>query len=633
MTEKIVTTDCSRTKRTCPNSMASASEIVITTGAATSETSTGVDYPIIIESDGKQVWYDDSDPSVKFEYVDLWSSTYTWGCNDGSCFPEEGDIVVVSDGQHLVLDQDTPVLKALVVMGGTFEIDPEIQSEKVTLSAEYIIVVQGGWFKVGSEQNHFPCDKKVEIVLYGHRRSIRLPIFDSKVLAIYDGKLDLHGCPKDVTWHLLKNTVEIGDTSLQMSVPVENNWFPGEEIVIASTGFRKDQGQSEKVKIVSVSGSVVNFEPPLNYRHHAVSSNWESSFGEIRNFDQRAEVGVLTRNIKVRGNTHPEWNDMVPECEAGVAVGLRETQTCFRGQFGAEIETDQFGSQVMLGKYAEYGKIQFIEVTHGGQAFGLGRYPLHFHLAGDQPNSYVRGCGIHKTFNRALTIHATNDLLVEHNVVYNVMGQTIFIEDGNEVRNRIQYNVVIFTRPSSSLLNVDQTPTSYWITNPKNYVDHNHAAAGTHFGYWLNPPANPTGPSFTTEYCPINEQLLSFKNNTAHTFGVYGLWVFIDVQSTITGECWDQLPGGSKNESNWGNYMLEDFFAWGCERGAEYTLGGGMSINRFMAANNETGVIQSYKPTNKPLYHVWSALSHLIICQDFTNLSSIPAAPLILIMS
>ena len=77
--------------------------------------------------------------------------------------------------------------------------------------------------------------------------------------------------------------------------------------------------------------------------------------------------------------------------------------------------------------------------------------------------SFVRGCGIYRTFNRAVTIHAADYLTVEYNVIYDNMGHAIFTEDGNEQFNLIQYNLVAYTRQSSSLLNVDQTPASYWV--------------------------------------------------------------------------------------------------------------------------------------------------------------------------
>lgn len=89
-------------------------------------------------------------------------------------------------------------------------------------------------------------------------------------------------------------------------------------------------------------------------------------------------------------------------------------------------------------------------------------------MSGDVTGSYVRGCAIHHTFNRAVTIHGVHGLMVEHNVAYHVMGHAYFIEDGIETGNTIQYNLGVFVTSSSSLLNVDVTPGTFWITNPNN---------------------------------------------------------------------------------------------------------------------------------------------------------------------
>ena len=48
-------------------------------------------------------------------------------------------------------------------------------------------------------------------------------------------------------------------------------------------------------------------------------------------------------------------------------------------------------------------------------------------------------------------------------MVYNNMGHAIFTEDGVEQNNVVQYNLAVFTRTSSSLLNVDVTPASFWV--------------------------------------------------------------------------------------------------------------------------------------------------------------------------
>ena len=48
--------------------------------------------------------------------------------------------------------------------------------------------------------------------------------------------------------------------------------------------------------------------------------------------------------------------------------------------------------------------------------------------------------------------------MVERNVVYDVMGGAIFIEDGIETGITLQYNLAVFVKQTTSLLNDDVTP-------------------------------------------------------------------------------------------------------------------------------------------------------------------------------
>ena len=407
--------------------------------------------------------YDHDDiENLTFEYIDKWSSSYTWGCIDGSCLPKEGEIIVIPEGYRVVLDIDTPLLKALLVDGGTLIVKSD--QEKVTLNAEYIIVNNNGHLEIGTEEEPYPCDKKAEIVLYGHHRSVKLPLFGAKVLAIRTGTLDLHGCRKEHTWTLLENTAEVGDDKITLKV--EPGWTVGDKILIATTGGTKSQNETEEHVIKAIDGAVITLEESLKFRKVAEDTYFKSAFGENRLFQQRAEVALLNRNIIIRGSTHAEWEDVIPACQTGAAIGLSATQTCFQGQFGEEVGSDEFGATIMLHK-PTHGRIEFVEITHAGQAFALGRYSLHFHLSGNQPNSYVRGNSFHHTFNRALTIHATNRLLVEYNVAYNIMGLTYFIEDGIEVDNIIQYNLGGRSFIASTFLATTRVrPASNWESLP-----------------------------------------------------------------------------------------------------------------------------------------------------------------------
>merc|ERR1719199_1239343 len=209
----------------------------------------------------------------------------------------------------------------------------------------------------------------------------------------------------------------------------------------------------------------------------------------------RAEVGLLSRNILVKGSR-------------------------------TEDATQHFGAQVMMLKLDKVA-LEYVEFNHVGQAHSLGRYPVHFHHSGNLAGrAHVRGCAIHRTFNRAVTNHGTHNLLVENNVAYNVQGHAYFFEDAVETGAMYRNNLGVMIRQSFSLLQVDLTPAVFWVTNPSNHLIGNHAAGSHAFGFWYDIKKGAQGLSLGMEgYTPSSSPLGTFLNNTAHSNGVRGLWV------------------------------------------------------------------------------------------------------------
>ena len=106
--------------------------------------------------------------SVNFQYIDLWSSPWTWG---GAQPPIAGDLVVVENSVTVYLDIETPILKVLVIDNATLVFD---DSQDVSLNVEYILIVNGGRLQVGTEAE--PFAHRGVITMYGNLRSIELPI-------------------------------------------------------------------------------------------------------------------------------------------------------------------------------------------------------------------------------------------------------------------------------------------------------------------------------------------------------------------------------------------------------------------------------------------------------------------------
>jgi len=324
-------------------------------------------------------------------------------------------------------------------------------------------------------------------------------VFGNKVIGVNYGTLDLHGIEKKITWTELAETAEEGATSITL-MPMQNSvildWQVGDEIVIASTSFVGRDAEQRRITSISNADSspVITFDEPLVSKHYA----GRQTFGTGANsefIDMRAEVGLLTRNVVIRGDP--------------VTSELK--------QYGANIRCASPGDETTV------CRIDSVELYHVGQAFILGAYPIHFHMIGTVHKSYVRNNAIHHTFNRAVTIHGVQYLRVQRNVVYQTLGHSIFIEDGAETKNLIEYNLVVDTRRSFSLLNTDTTPASFWITNPDNIFRGNHAAGSDRYSYWFDLQLNPTGPSFDANICPGFQKLGEFTDNVAHSNGRYGL--------------------------------------------------------------------------------------------------------------
>ena len=176
---------------------------------------------------------------------------------------------------------------------------------------------------------------------------------------------------------------------------------------------------------VTNSNKTVEVATPLKFKHSGETN--EFSGGSLRAaettkvLDTRAEVGLLTRNVKVQGD--------------------------------ASSTGSQFGAHVMVASPDEgssTARLSYVECTRCGQAFRLGRYPIHYHMLGKVHASYVKGCAIHHTFNRAVTIHGVHYLRVLNNVAFETRGHTYFVEDGLETKNVITGNLGSATRKISA---------------------------------------------------------------------------------------------------------------------------------------------------------------------------------------
>ena len=76
-----------------------------------------------------------------------------------------------------------------------------------------------------------------------------------------------------------------------------------------------------------------------------------------------------------------------------------------------------------------------------------GKYCLHFHKMENCPDCLFRGNAIENSQQRGIIVHGTHNTRVEDNVLYNVRGANVYLEDGNEMWNTFAYNVAVCPFP------------------------------------------------------------------------------------------------------------------------------------------------------------------------------------------
>ena len=285
-----------------------------------------------------------------------------------------------------------------------------------------------------------------------------IPVYGNKVIGVRYGVLDFHGVKRVPTWATLDSTADAGSNTITLQGEID--WQVGELIGIASTSYEGREG--EKRTIVSIDRTVVDkpvitLDKPLEYEHIGAIETYGSKYPEDW-IETRGEVGLLSRNVKFRGD--PETSE--------------------KNQYGANMFLHSEGDESLI------SRIENIELHQTGQAFKIGRYSIHHHMIGNVAKSYIRGISCHQSFNRMITLHAIRYLHIDNNVGFDIMGHAIFLEDGVERKNLITNNLIMMVKRSMSLLNTDQTPACFWITNPDNNFVGNHAAGSDRYGFWYD---------------------------------------------------------------------------------------------------------------------------------------------------
>lgn len=478
--------------------------------------------------------------------LQLWSSGSTW---EGGAKPSAGADVVIPANSVVVLNQNIDV-KSITVKG---KLIVDI-SKNISIDAEYIMVMgAGGYFEWGTETELY--NKEGVITLVGNDPTIKMPgtNVESKAIMVMNGAtIELHGAAK-TSWTTLAVNAAANQNKIQVT-ETTNNWKVGDEILIAPSRLNWNEG--EKKSITAISNGQITLNSNLTYPHIGALKSYASPDGKSWEGDMRAEVGLLSKSIKIQGD--------------------------------ASSVTNQYGGHIMM-HVGGVAHVENIELYRMGQKAIMGRYPFHWHLIQEKgQGQYLKNSSIHSTYNRAITVHGTESTLVENNFCYDHIGHGIFLEDGSERFNVIRGNVVLLTKrpaageeltPSDNQFDVVQnrTPSSFWITNPNNIFENNIAAGTQGTGYWFAMPKKPMGPSAGlprfANIVPYKEPLGKFEGNKAHSCRS-GFDIFDQLTATHSiakNAPWQRTDDRVMNKCTW--YANELGVYGGIGGGRKYTEG------------------------------------------------------------
>ena len=229
------------------------------------------------------------------------------------------------------------------------------RSRSTNLDVGTVQVKPGGLLEIGSRWRPMPSFVTATIHIVNKQ--------DGENSIDVMGEIRMHGSPLRYVYTHLSADANSGSRILISKD--STNWQKGDRIAIASTTLRPQD--SEQAIIESISGRRITLVAPLRHWH----SGTDITAAEVANLTRN--VVITSKSPKHRGHT--------------------------RFMYDAK------------------AAISYVEFSNLGASGQLGKYPIHFHMAGDSMRgNYVKGASIWNYGNRFITVHSTSHVTLSENV-------------------------------------------------------------------------------------------------------------------------------------------------------------------------------------------------------------------------
>ena len=368
-----------------------------------------------------------------------------------------------------------------------------------------------GGLVIGTAEKPIPCGAKVIVKIGGdiHAQSFgalpdSIPIGAKAIGGL--GSIRMHGCAPQNTWTQVKTSVNAGDSSFTVTGDI-TGWKVGDRLFVATSDFKKEH--TEEFNIAGISGNTITIDGSFKYKHFGVDDTTQSLLD--RDFNQGAEVGLLSRNIVLDGRDGSYEDD-----------------------FGARIVLTKTEEVIGHHTYVRSGVGQFdgVEFQGFGQK-GADRYSdyrcqiLFYDLAGDEnedegrEQSYVKNCAFNRGYHTAVaTMKNSDGIIIENNVVLGTVNHGLMSDSQNTV---FKNNLVAscdhillykdyFSTTQNANFNVDVLPAGIWHgTEATTTLEGNHVvgiSGSCYFGVGEQ--------CDESEACSTTSNQGTFKDNVGH---------------------------------------------------------------------------------------------------------------------
>jgi len=548
-----------------------------------------------------------------------WLDAATWDAG----VPDDTLRAIIPQGITVDIAGTDHVAKEVVVQG-VLNVEESAGTTK-TLTSDWVHVNSGGLFQIGSESDRYDENDFVltltgtdpladHVIELANGTDIVVNNNNGFLMAAGAGRFQFFGQEK-LSFTKLSATAEVGANQIQVANLIERNfdgvtsaasdgqvdWEVGDQIVIASSSFDYSHEDVRTITAISSAGdsSTLTLDQPLTYRHYGEIESYAQNFAagtqaptQQSEIDLRAEVALLSRNVVIKG---------LDSQDTDVAFGDRALLETFND--GDRDRTlNGIGGHIMVMNGAGQTTVSDVQLDKLGQAGRLGRYPFHWHFAGDRQGDLLRDVSITNSNNRAVVVHGADNARIEGVVAHDIHGHGFFlesaVENGNEFianaafgihkvgtsSDRTDPFIVDFHDRVGVNGNLFNASSSFWITNPDNVFIGNISAGAEGSGYWFGPtntPVNVPGAAALAadpylqmmfDRDTLDATIDTFAHNVSHSTGV----------SIVVGAI-TNIPD---------DRSLEIF------GGTQATFGEVSEISHFTTYKSQTGFYSTPKTTN-----------------------------------